>query len=216
MNFKEIKHIIWDWNGTLVDDAQLCVDIMNTIRSKRSLPPITLALYRDTFDFPVIEYYKRIGFDLEKFPFESLSQEFIENYIAERKNVALQPGAKEALDFFKRRNTPQCILSATQLEALKETLREQSIEPYFKTVLGLDHHYADGKAHLGETWIQMNDLNHKDILFIGDTLHDLHVADNMGIHCLLVARGHHSKERLTNSRAMVVDNLNEMVELFVQ
>ena len=90
---KDIKHIIWDWNGTLVGDAQRCVDIMNGIRRKRSMSLISLEEYRDLFDFPVIEYYRRIGFDLEEHPFEILSEEFISGYISSRKDLSLQEGA---------------------------------------------------------------------------------------------------------------------------
>jgi phosphoglycolate phosphatase len=214
MNFKEIKHIIWDWNGTLVDDAQLCVDIMNGIRAKRSLSPISLENYRETFDFPVIEYYRRIGFDLEKESFEILSNEFINGYIASRKNVQLQQGALDALNYFRKRNLPQCMLSATQLETLKQTLDEYGIEHYFKTVLGLEHHYADGKGHLGETWLKKNPIEPKHVLFIGDTLHDLDVANTMGINCLLVAKGHHSKERLESAQVTVINDLKELITIF--
>ena len=214
MILNSIKHIIWDWNGTLVDDAQRCVDIMNGIRSKRSMSSITLDEYRELFDFPVIEYYKRIGFDLSEHSFEMLSEEFISSYIASRKNLPLQEGAIEALNFFQRNRIPQCVLSASQSDALNESLREHDIAHYFKTVLGLDHHYADGKAHLGKTWMQLNNINKDQVLFVGDTLHDKEVADQMGIRYVLIAKGHHSKERLKQASTRVLDSLKELIALF--
>ena len=214
MNLKAVRHIIWDWNGTLVDDAQRCVDIMNGIRSKRSMPLISLEEYRDLFDFPVIEYYKKIGFDLEKHPFEVLSEEFISGYIASRKNLPLQEGAMEALSYFRERELPQCVLSATQSESLHQTLREHNIDHFFKTVLGLDHHYADGKTHLGEQWLKLNHINKEHVLFIGDTLHDMEVADTMGVQCLLISQGHHSEERLKKTSTTTLENLNQLIELF--
>jgi phosphoglycolate phosphatase len=209
-----IKHIIWDWNGTLVDDAQRCVDLLNGIRAKRAMPSISLESYRGLFDFPVREYYRRIGFDLQKDSFESLSNEFISGYIASRKNLPLQAGTLDALNFFKQRKLPQCILSATQSETLKQTLKEYGIDKYFNTVMGLDHHYADGKAHLGEVWLKMHTINKDHVLFIGDTLHDVEVANKMGIECILVSTGHHSKERLETSQKTVLDNLQELIDLF--
>lgn len=214
MEPKSIRHIIWDWNGTLVDDAQRCVDIMNGIRSKRSMPSITLDEYRELFDFPVIEYYKRIGFDLNAHSFEILSEEFISSYIASRKSLPLQDGAIEALNFFQQNNIPQCVLSATQSDALKQSLKEHDIAHFFKTVLGLDHHYADGKAHLGKTWLRLNNINKKQVLFVGDTLHDKDVADQMGIQYALISKGHHSKERLAGSSTRVLDSLQELLALF--
>ena len=214
MNLKTIKHIIWDWNGTLVDDAQRCVDIMNGIRRKRSMSLITLGEYLDHFDFPVVEYYKKIGFDLNEHPFEALSDEFISEYISTRNNLSLQQGAIEALTFFRQLDLSQCVLSATQSEALRQTLKEHQIAHYFKTVLGLNHHYADGKAHLGETWLQLNHINKEQVLFIGDTLHDKEVAEQMGVQYILIAQGHNSKDRLKESSASVLDNLFELLAQF--
>lgn len=214
LNPDRIHHIIWDWNGTLVDDAQFCVDIMNGIREKRNMPPISLEAYRESFDFPVVEYYQRIGFDLSRDSFEILSGEFIAAYSASRHSLPLHEGAKEALNFFKKKQLPQCMLSASQTLALKQTLRDYNIEQFFKTVLGLDHHYADGKAHLGETWLQINRIDPRNVLFIGDTLHDLHVARSMGVQCLLIPSGHHSRSRLENSSARLVDSLGELLRIF--
>ena len=71
------KHIIWDWNGTLVDDAWLCVEIMNTILNKRGYKLIDINEYRKYFTFPVKEYYIKLGFNFEIEPFEISGMEFI-------------------------------------------------------------------------------------------------------------------------------------------
>ena len=60
------KHVIWDWNGTLVDDTWLFVDIMNGVLKDRNLQGITLDDYRNVFDFPVEDYYTKLGFNFQK------------------------------------------------------------------------------------------------------------------------------------------------------
>ncbi|MEM9226864.1 MAG: HAD family hydrolase, partial [Verrucomicrobiota bacterium] len=74
------KHIIWDWNGTLIDDTWLCVEVINQIMALRKMPPVNIDSYRAEFGFPVIEYYHKLGFDLEHDPFEEISVEFISEY----------------------------------------------------------------------------------------------------------------------------------------
>ena len=49
------KHIVWDWNGTLLDDAWLCVEVLNQMLSQRGRAAITLEFYRQHFKFPVID-----------------------------------------------------------------------------------------------------------------------------------------------------------------
>lgn len=211
---KGIQHVIWDWNGTLVDDTEFCVQLINSVLSRRKLPGINIETYRETFGFPVIDYYRRIGFDLERHDFKILSDEFISGYISKRRELTLQKGAIPALQFFKARGIPQCMLSASQTSALKESLQEHSIDHYFKTVLGLDHHYADGKTHLGKTWLNHHNVDRNRVLFIGDTLHDLEVANAMGTQCLLIANGHHSKKRLSDNHHHVLNNLEQFNDLF--
>ena len=123
-------------------------------------------------------------------------------------------GAIAALEYFKQREIPQCLLSATQLQSLESALNEHNIAHYFKSVLGLDHHYADNKTHLGKQWLQSNDISKNQTLFIGDTLHDYEVAKSMGINCVLVASGHHNYERLKSSNSEVLNNLEDVINIF--
>ena len=78
--FTQYQHIIWDWNGTLLNDGWLFVDVMNSILLNRKMKTITLEKYRQIFGFPVKEYYINLGFDLEKEPFEICGLEFINEY----------------------------------------------------------------------------------------------------------------------------------------
>ena len=74
------KHIIWDWNGILLDDGWLFVDVMNTILKHRGMNTITLEKYREIFGFPLKDYYIKLGFNLEKESSEESGMEFIRGY----------------------------------------------------------------------------------------------------------------------------------------
>ena len=76
-DLKKYNHIIWDFNGTLLDDAWLCVEILNDLLEKRKMPLITPALYGRIFDIPVIDFYEKIGFDFSIESFEIVGTEFI-------------------------------------------------------------------------------------------------------------------------------------------
>ena len=75
-----IKHIIWDWNGTIIDDAQLCVSIVNQILSANQLSKVDLNFYRDHFCFPVTTYYKKLGLPVDEASSRSISESFIREY----------------------------------------------------------------------------------------------------------------------------------------
>ena len=64
------QHIVWDWNGTLLDDLWLCIESINFILESRGMSRVDKESYKSIFTFPVIKYYEHLGFDFskEKFP----------------------------------------------------------------------------------------------------------------------------------------------------
>ena len=64
------NHIVWDWNGTLLDDLWLCLDAINSVLDSRGMNRVDEISYRKIFTFPVIDYYEQLGFNFknENFP----------------------------------------------------------------------------------------------------------------------------------------------------
>ncbi len=208
------RHIIWDWNGTLFDDVGLCVDNINWLLRKYDLPEITKERYREIFTFPVIDYYKRAGFDLQKLDFKKIGKEWIDRYEQKKFEAKLVAGAQEIINYFYERGIEQSILSAYSDYTLKEIVREFGLEKYFKHIVGLDNIYAESKIDLGKKLIDKLEINSDSILLIGDTVHDYEVSVELGCSCILVSSGHQSRKELEKCNARIVDNLNELKELF--
>ena len=190
------QHVFWDWNGTLLDDAWLCVDVLNHLLARRNLPLITLKNYIETFSFPAIDYYRRLGFDTLKDSFESLSLEYINIYNLRRQECALHTGVLEIVDTFMKQNIHQSILSAYRKDYLIDALEIFKLKEYFLHISGLDNIYANSKLENGIRLLKNVEENPEHILMIGDTQHDYEVACGMGIDCILLAHGHNHYEIL--------------------
>jgi phosphoglycolate phosphatase len=204
------RHIIWDWNGTLLDDVELCIDVMNGLLRRRGLPTMDRARYHAVFDFPVSAYYARLGFDFSRDSFEQLSVEFIAGYDAGRWETRLQPGTREVLASLQRAGVTQSVLSAYREETLREIIGHFGLTAYFIRLTGLDNIYAHSKTELGREWVAELGIPGSDILMVGDTLHDLEVARELGIDCVLVATGHHPADRLRRHTDRVLGELAEL------
>ena len=201
------RHIVWDWNGTLLDDLDYSISVMNGLLARRHLPLLDRTRYHELFDFPVRDYYYRLGFDPARDAFEQLSVEFITAYDARRWDCRLQPSTIEVLSAFARTGATQSILSAYRHETLHEIVAHFGLTPHFIRLTGLDNIYAHSKAELGRAWIAELGLPPADVLLVGDTLHDLEVARHLGVDCVLVAAGHHPASRLRARHDRVVENL---------
>lgn len=212
-SISSIKGIIWDWNGTLLDDAHLAVDCMNQVLRKRDLPVLTMDRYQEVFTFPVSDYYQEVGFDFSQEPFEIPAMEFIDQYNQLVWDCSLHEETLPALNYFKSRGMRQCILSAMQQDTLNQCLTHYEIAHFFEQVSGLDDHYANSKLETGRWMISKLALQPHELLLVGDTLHDLEVASALGCPCILVGNGHQSQERLRRSGALVIEDLSQLATL---
>jgi phosphoglycolate phosphatase len=211
-SFKNLNHIIWDWNGTLFNDVELCAGIMNLLLTQESLPDISIERYKEIFTFPVIDYYKIAGHTFEKNSFEVLGKQFMDEYEKRKNNYCLFSGARELLAELKQANINQHLLSAYEQNSLNSILQFFSINSYFQYIAGLDNIYAGGKLHLAEKLVMKIRSNGKagNILLIGDTLHDFEVAEQSGVGCILMAHGHQNEKRLLKTGMPVAKDFPEL------
>lgn len=201
-------YLVWDWNGTLLDDAALCVEVMNKMLGKRGLPPLQgLAHYRELFTFPVKEYYRRAGLDLEREPFSALALEYITPYNQAALECGLCRGAKEALAWLQSRGVEQLIASASQEDALRAQVERQGIAGYFEALLGVKDSYGSGKEGVALAYLESRKAEPRQVWFVGDTVHDWEVARSLGCRCVLVAQGHQGVSRLKGTGAPVLPDL---------
>ena len=210
----EIDHLIWDWNGTLLNDLEISIRSMNQMLDKRNVPLLDIEKYRSIFTFPVRDYYVKAGMKFDENEWETVAMEFIGNYRANFNKAPLHRGAKAILGFFGKRNIRQYILSAMEQDFLEETLTASGIHKMFDKVVGLNDHYAATKTGNAVGLVESENMNKRKTLMIGDTVHDYEVARAAGIFCILISHGHQSHERLRATGVPVIENFEALKSLF--
>jgi phosphoglycolate phosphatase len=208
-DFTKYKHIIWDWNGTLLDDARLCVEILNRMLVRRGMKTTSIFEYQKYFDFPVINYYIKLGFNFEKESFDDVAKEYIRAYESQCRKCHLRQGVIDVVKQFRNRGYLQSVLSASQQSSLLEILEFFGLKEFFENVAGLDDYYAHSKVDVGRKLLKNLAISGREILLIGDTTHDYQTACELGADCLLLPAGHQSRERLVACGAKVCDSLDE-------
>lgn len=206
-----MKAIIWDWNGTLLNDTDYCVSIINLLLSERGLPLLNKNRYKDVFSFPVKAYYQTIGFDFTKEDFSVPAHQYIDLYYKGFDQCALQKSTIEVLKFFRSKGLQQFVLSAMEHEMLEKTLNQKGILHFFEGVAGLKDHYAVSKVEQGKLLLKEFGIDAEETFLIGDTVHDFEVAEAIGVACILIADGHQSTNRLSETGAKVISSLEELI-----
>jgi len=209
------RHIIWDWNGTLLDDSRMAVMVINETLAKRDMPTISLEHYQKIFGFPVIDYYRRLGFDFKDESFEVVGTEFIDGYEKHKYDVGLYPGVEEVLSKLSALRVSHSILSAYKQNTLDELVEHFGLTNRFLKIVGLNNHYAHSKVGNGIQWMSELGMEPSEVLFVGDTEHDFEVAEAIGVDCILIPGGHQTREALENTGAQVLDSVVDVLDLKV-
>jgi len=200
------SHVIWDWNGTLFDDVKLCMSVINTMLATRGLKTLdSIAEYHTVFTFPVIDYYRNVGFDFEKEPFEALAVEFMDLYLSGDSACELFPGTKSVLSELRQMGVRQVMLSASKQDVLEKQVSRYDIADYFDELLGISDIQANSKLEIAGDFAARENL--RKAVLIGDSKHDFEVAQALGIDCILIPNGHQSKETLLSCGVPVLDDI---------
>ncbi|MBR2066681.1 MAG: HAD hydrolase-like protein [Solobacterium sp.] len=208
-----MKTLIWDFNGTIVDDTALCLDIENKMLANRNMPhPYSLEWYKEHFSFPVIDYYRLMGYQFEEESFEDISIEFNEIYNLRFHECGLMKGFMEKITEAIEKGYSNIILSASRQDNLLRQCESLGIKKYFEEILGIDNLLAGSKIEMAKRWMRNKDVSPKDCIYIGDSVHDYETADSLDIdNCWLVACGHQSYQVLKKVSDQVVYTLDEVI-----
>jgi len=207
---RQIKYIIWDWNGTLIDDAWLFVEIMNGELKERNLPLITTLDYRKQFTFPVKKYYENLGFNFEKENFKKVGYNFIQKFKKRKFEAQLFPNTIQLLNLAEQQGIKQSIVSAQENSLLNETVKHYQVDQYFQSISGIEHYYADNKIQIAKKLREKINYPNENIVIIGDSSHDFDVAQALGVECILFSGGHYSKKRLQKNNCVIIEQHNEL------
>jgi phosphoglycolate phosphatase len=206
-------HLMWDFNGTIFDDAEAGIKSVNKMLCERGLAPIpSKERYQEIFDFPIEEYYRSLGFDFDKEPYEVIAPLWVDLYLENSKKSGLFGDVISSLDFFEAREIKQSVLSASEKNMLTGQLRELGIYDRFEEIMGIDNIYAESKIALAKDWKQRHEGERA--LFIGDTTHDYETAEVLGADCYLISAGHQPeyKLRAAGENVKIFPNLSALVE----
>ena len=209
-----MKTIFLDFNGTVLDDVDLCLELLNVMLMEKENKYVDIKQYKKIFTFPIIKYYEAAGLTFDGYTFSELADWFIEEYT--RRNVLECKIFDDVLKFVELAHKSKfkvVLCSASKLNLLIDQLQSFRIFNYFDEVIGLDNHHAASKLQLALNYINENKVDVNNSYFIGDTTHDFEVGNAMGIKVILVNRGHQSEDVLSITKAPITSSLLAAFEL---
>lgn len=204
------KNIIWDYNGTIVDDAQLAVDAENLVLESYGKNPITLDYYLKECEMPIINFYNKI-FNMADYDFAEIAVRFMNNYKLLSNNLKVFPEVRETIRYLSDKGYNQAVISGFESSLLKDSLKSYGLDCYFTFMSGSDDIDCGDKSERAVKVTEKYGIDPKETLFIGDMYHDYETASRVGADCILIAKGHQGGDVLRSYDGVTV--LNSATEL---
>ncbi|MEU8703940.1 HAD hydrolase-like protein [Streptomyces sp. NPDC048565] len=212
---KHRTHLVWDWNGTLLDDIDAVLGATNAAFAEVDLEPLTLDQYREMYCVPIPKFYERL---MGRLPtpaeWERMDALFHRHYTEQRTVCGLTEGVEELLARWRLGGRSQSLLSMYGHEHLVPVVRGYGIESHFVRVDGRTGPSGGSKAqHMERHFEVLGDITPASAVVIGDAVDDAVAAAHVGARAVLYTGGSHSRGSLEAAGVPVVDTLAEAVAL---
>jgi phosphoglycolate phosphatase-like HAD superfamily hydrolase len=206
------KHLVWDWNGTLLDDLTLVVNATNTCLALVGGPQITADDHRRDFRRPIVDYYSFVlGRPVDAEEFRRLDDAFHDAYRVGMGTCVL---ASDALDAMAGWSGSQSLLSMFFHDELMVEVTRHGLLPRLSRVDGLQETVGgQRKAAYLAAHLSALDIAPADVVLIGDSVDDGDAAATVGAGCVLYAGGFTDVGLLEATGLPVATTLLEAVEL---
>ena len=200
----EIRNIILDWSGTLVDDFGPVLEASNEIFKHYGKPVWTADEFREKFYLPFTDFYKEY---LPELPLPELDHHYHTAFKLLQTGIAMLPHAQEFLDYLRERGLPTFLLSTIHREHFETQGARLNVKQYFRQA----YTQALDKRKVILHLLAEHGLNADETIFIGDVVHDIETARHAGVVSCAVLTGYDSLGKLKGANPdLLFRNLREV------
>lgn len=205
-------HVVWDWNGTLLDDLGAVVESVNAGLSELGVGPIDADVYRTHYTRPVKAFYDALlGRDVTPQEWIRIDEVFHRIYAELAGEMSLADDAIEAMEAISASGAGQSLLSMAPHDHLVEAVAARGIEAYFREIRGSAGVRGAVKATHLEAHLDVLGVRGSSVVVIGDTPDDAVAATHVGAGAVLYDGGSHHRVDLVGAGCPVASTLIEAV-----
>ncbi|GAA3735338.1 phosphoglycolate phosphatase-like HAD superfamily hydrolase [Spinactinospora alkalitolerans] len=210
-----VTHIVWDWNGTLLNDTDANLASVNRLCAEFGRDPVDLDYWRSIFRRPLIPCYEELlGRPLTDGDWQRIDTTYHDHYKGLLPSCDLADGVLEVLRAWNAGGGTQSLLSMASHDHLVPLIADRGLTEHFTRVDGrrYDAEHDSKAEHLVEH-LRAQDADPAATVLIGDIDDDAHAATAAGAHAILVATGMMSRTRLEATGHPVAETPAEAVAM---
>ncbi|MEI6860571.1 MAG: HAD-IIIA family hydrolase [Shewanella sp.] len=210
--------VIFDWDGTLMDSVGKIVACMQQSALSLNIPIPTEQAVRDIIGLSMDEalriLYPNSSIELQTEMKGVYRQQYME---LNQTPSPLFDGIEQMLTSLNEQGFKLAVATGKARAGLNRVLTATNLGPYFVATRCADE--AASKPSPDMILQLLNELNisPNNAVMIGDSIHDLNMANNAGIHAIGVDYGAHNKDRLSqaNPKAVISSPIELLEKLYI-
>ncbi len=203
--------VIWDWNGTLINDAHIACAAVNDILCDLGRKNIDMDDYYHLMRDGMDHYYDYLFYP-EKAPFDRLVVWFSKYYDERIKNASLHEGTVNVLKTLRDMGIVQAVVSSSHKEKVRRDTCAFGIDSYFDEVLGADDLMIGSKTERARLYLERKGISPERTLFVGDMTHDRDTAAGVGAEYVVIPKGHQNRALLESKGVKLITDITDVIE----
>jgi phosphoglycolate phosphatase len=207
--------IAFDWDGTLFDSTRLIArSIQQAVRDVGgAIPEESAASF--VIGLPVHAALARVAPDVKPEQYEALGQRYRHHYHALAHELSLFDGVMEMLEQLRQSQYWLSIATGKSRSGLNRVLATPELKGFFDATRTADETKGKPDPQMLKELMAHFGVSPQRTLMVGDTCHDLEMAQRAGCPSLGVTYGAQKAHDLTPFEPLaLVNNVQEMAQWF--
>ena len=214
INMKNKSLIIFDWDGTLMDSVGLIVDAMRYAAENHGLT-VTDDATKSIIGIALVDAFPML-FPNDSDKYDELLATYSEYYVKHCDNDKLFEGIKELIQDLHAQGKTLAIATGKKRKGLQRVLPNSGIQAFFTVTKTADETAGKPNPLMLEQILVETGTRIEDAVFIGDSIHDIRMANAIQMDSIAVSYGCEKADVLAKEQpTRLVATINELKQQLI-
>lgn len=202
MNIPDLKLIIFDWDGTLIDSHHYIIETMLLAAGKQGLDLPTKEQVSAIIGMSMLPAIQSLFPQLNEEGCVAFRKTYTDFYNNDaRPQPSLFPGVKESLDRFYELSFDLAIATGKRKPGLLSGLEQCECAQYFKELRTADDCQSKPSPDMVLSILEATRFKPQEVLVVGDSILDIQMSRAAGVKALGVTTGSSSRAAMLDAGA---------------
>ena len=203
--------IVFDWDGTIMDSTGLIADCIQRAARDMDLPVPSLEEAKSIIGLGINDSTRRLFPQLGAPAQTQFALAYRRYFVARDHEAPLYEGIRELLTGLAAPERFLAVATGKPRAGLERAFGHTGLKAHFHYSRCADEGFPKPHPDMLLRLMDFAAVGPGRTLMIGDTTHDLELAQNAGVDAVAVSYGAHPREALTGMRVLdVVDSVGEL------